>query len=162
MAAQHAHGFGERRVIGHRHAAFAGGDDLHRMEAEDGDVTVAAVAGGFTVIESAEGMTGILDDPKAVLLSQAMDLLHVAGQAGEMYRDDHLGQTSLRLGGYQLAFQLHGAHVAGIGLDVDEVDLGSAVECAVGRGDKADGGGPDPVTRADTQRQTGDMQGGRT
>ena len=33
-------------IVGQRHAAFAGGDDLHRMEAEHGDVAVAAVADG--------------------------------------------------------------------------------------------------------------------
>lgn len=103
VAAQHAHGFGNCGVVGHCHAAFAGGDDLHRVEAENGDVAVAAVAGRLAVIAGAESVAGIFDDPKAVLLSQAMDLLHVAGQAREVYRDNHLGQASLSLGGYQLA-----------------------------------------------------------
>ncbi|MNH21622.1 hypothetical protein D3C79_814390 [compost metagenome] len=69
MAAKQAHGFGQGWVIGHSHATFAGGDDLHRMEAEDSDITVAAVAGWLIVITGAEGMAGIFDDPEAILLS---------------------------------------------------------------------------------------------
>ncbi len=68
MAAEHAHRLGKRRVVGHGHSPFTCGDDLHRVEAEDGDVAVAAVAGGFIVIASPQGVTGILDDPKAILL----------------------------------------------------------------------------------------------
>lgn len=66
VATQQTHGLGQHCVIGHRHAAFAGGDDLHRMEAEDGDVAVAAVAGGFILIAGTEGVAGILDDAKAI------------------------------------------------------------------------------------------------
>ncbi len=36
------HAFGQVGIIGGRHAPLGGGDDLHRMETEDGDVAVSA------------------------------------------------------------------------------------------------------------------------
>ncbi|MNG26309.1 hypothetical protein D3C84_1112780 [compost metagenome] len=58
------------------------------------------------MIAGAEGMAGILYDAKTILLPKAVYLFQIAGQACEVYRDDHLGQASLRLGDNQFAFQL--------------------------------------------------------
>ena len=146
VTAQQAHGLGQCRVIGHGHATFPRGDDLNRMEAEDCDVAVAAVAGGLVVITGAKGVAGIFDDAKTILLPQAVDLFHVAGQACEVYRDHHLGQTTFGLGSHQFSLQLHGTHIAGIGFDIDKIDSGATIEGAVGGGHEADGRGPDPVT----------------
>ncbi|MNI83934.1 hypothetical protein D3C73_1407910 [compost metagenome] len=77
-----------------------------------------------------------------------------------MHRNDHLGQAPCFLGGQQFAFQFHSAHIAGIRLYVDKVDLGTTIERAIGRGDETDGGSPDPVARSHSQRKTGDVQGG--
>lgn len=160
VTAQQAHGLGQCRVIGHGHATFPRGDDLNRMEAEDCDVAVAAVAGGLVVITGAKGVAGIFDDAKTILLPQAVDLFHVAGQACEVYRDHDLGQTTFGLGSHQFSLQLHGTHIAGIGFDIDKIDLGATIEGAVGGGHEADGGGPDPVSGAHSQRQAGNVQGG--
>ncbi len=160
VAAQQAHGLGQSGVIGHGHATFPRGDDLHRVKAKDRNVAVVAVACGFVVIPSAEGVAGIFDDPKTIFLSQAVDLFHVAGQAREVYRDHHLWQTTFGLGSHQFSLQLHGTHIAGIGFDIDKIDLGATIEGAVGGGHEADGGGPDPVTWAHSQCQAGNVQGG--
>ena len=71
MAAQAGHARGKFGVVGQRGAAFAGGDDLDRMETEDGDVAVAAVADRGAEIFAADGVRGVLDDAKTITFARA-------------------------------------------------------------------------------------------
>ena len=79
-------------------------------------------------------------------------LAQLAGQAGEVHRNEQLRQAAGGGGRLQLVRQRGHAHVAGGGIDVDEIDIGAAVQRAVGRGHKGDGRGPRPQ---DQQRGAG-------
>ncbi len=79
------------RVVGQCHAAFAGGDDLDRVEAEYGDVAVTTVADRFAAVFAANGVRGIFDDLEAVLLAKCVDACHVAGLSAQMHGDHDLG-----------------------------------------------------------------------
>jgi hypothetical protein len=79
VAAQQLHTLRQLRVIGHGHAALRRGDDLDRVEAEYGDITVTTVADRLTAILATDGMRGILDNLEAILLAERMYAYHVAG-----------------------------------------------------------------------------------
>ena len=55
------------RIVGDAHTPFPRRHHLHRMEAEDRDVAVAAVPYGFIPVATADGVRSILDDPEAAL-----------------------------------------------------------------------------------------------
>nr|AXV45528.1 hypothetical protein TRI15_00031 [uncultured organism] len=90
-----------------------------------------------------------------------MDGAHVAGLAAKVHRHHYLGQTSFLFGLQQFTFERLGAEVIGNGIDIDEIDPGATIEAAVGRCHEGVGAGPEPVTRPQSQRQTGDVQGRR-
>ena len=103
-------------------------------------------------------MAGILDEVHAILSAQGTYLGEIAGLAREMHGDQGLGLVGAALHPLQLLAQRRHAEVAGLGLHVDEVHLGAAVTGAVGGGDEADGGDPDPVIRPQLQRGAGKVQ----
>ena len=76
VTAVEPHRLGERGVVGHRHAPLARGDDLHRMEAEDRDVTVATIPHRLARIRRADGMRRVFDDPESVALREISVELH--------------------------------------------------------------------------------------
>src|SRR6185312_6816707 len=90
MSPQIGKAFGELCVVGERHAAFAGRDDLDRVKAENGDVTMVAGADLAAAIFTADGVRGVLDDTKAVAVRERADFDHLTGLAGKMHGHDHL------------------------------------------------------------------------
>ena len=79
------------RVVGHRHAAFCGGDDLDRMKAEHRDVAEAAIAHRRAFVFGTNGMRGIFDDLETILHRQRVDGRHVTGLSAHVHRHHHLG-----------------------------------------------------------------------
>src|SRR5690606_37824208 len=72
------------------------------------------------------------------------------------------GQFSFALCLFQFARERLRTKVVGARVDIHEIDFCSAVSTAVGRGNERDRCGPKTVTRAEIQRQAGDVQrGGR-
>jgi len=69
MAAKKRHPVSQVKAVGQGHAAFAGGDDLDRVEAEHGDVAVAAIADWLVLVFAAYGVGGVFDDLETVLLT---------------------------------------------------------------------------------------------
>jgi len=165
-------------VVGHCHTAFAGRDDLDRMEAEDGNVAVGARADfdwsgllrfaglprGFTArndgdVARADGVRGVFNDPEAILLAQRMDRWHVARLAGEMHGHDNFGKTAFFLSLFKFFLQALHAHVVSARVNIDEIDLGATVKRSIGTGDKCIGRGPEPIAGSEIQREAGDVQG---
>src|SRR5690625_7921 len=128
------------------------------MEAEHGDVAVAAIADRFAQIAPTDGMRGILDNFKAKPLAQGMDSLHVARLPTQMHWHHHFRQLPCPLGFKQFGFQRLRAEVVSVGVDVNEIDLCAAIAPAIGGGDKGDGSRPQPIARAELQRETSQMQ----
>ena len=64
--AQAIHVFSDFRLVGSRHAAFAGGDDLYRMKTENGNITVLAGTNLGTFVtrtDSVGGRSSIILNP---------------------------------------------------------------------------------------------------
>jgi hypothetical protein len=93
-----------------------------------------------------------------VLVGERPDLAQVAGQAGEVDRNDHVRERSVAGGALELVGERGDRHVAARRIDVDEIDLRAAVERAVGRGEKAVRARPDARTRTDPECEAGDVQ----
>ncbi|MNG30514.1 hypothetical protein D3C84_1161430 [compost metagenome] len=79
-----------------------------------------------------------------------MDRLHITGLPAQVHRDHDLGQASFALGLLQLARKGLRAEVVGARVDIDEVDLRTAVQTAVGRGDEGDRAGPQAIARTES------------
>ncbi len=157
MAASQAHALGQRVVVGHGQAALGGGDDLDGVEAEDGDVGVAAVADGLALVAAADGVRGVLDDAEAVALGEAGDALHVAALPCEMDRHDDLGKPPRGFSLGQLGRQGGDAEVVGPRIDIDEIDVGAAVARAVGAGQEGVSRAPEHVARTQFEGHAGDV-----
>ena len=93
LAAQGAADVGEVVVVGDDHPAFAGGDLLVGVEAEDAgaaegaDGSLAAGDGDA----SAEAFAGVFDEHQLVLLGELFELDHSAGMSEDFDGDDGLG-----------------------------------------------------------------------
>ena len=79
-------------VVGGNHAALAGGNVLHGVEAEDGQVGKLAVAAALLpalrVDEKAAGrVAGIFDNPEAKLVGQLAGRFQIHGQPGKIDRN---------------------------------------------------------------------------
>ena len=68
VIAKSAQGFGEVGIVGGDHAAFAGGDVLHRMKAEDRHVRQAADPAASVL--GAQRMAGIFDHDQPMALRE--------------------------------------------------------------------------------------------
>ena len=78
--------------MGHRHAAFCGGDDLDGMKAKHRDVAVPAVAHGFLLVAGADGVRGIFNNFETILNRQRMNGRHVARLTAHVHGHHHFGQ----------------------------------------------------------------------
>ena len=94
VAAQAGKGVGEFGAVGQAGAAFGGGDDFDGVEAEYGDVAVFAIADFAALIACADGVGGVFDDFKAVLLRELVQGGHVAGFAAQVHGDNDFGQAA--------------------------------------------------------------------
>ena len=100
--------------VGQKAAAGRAGDDLVAVVG-DGSV-VAKTAALAPVHRGAHGLSGVLDEQRAVGLADALDLVHLGGEAVEVGHDHqlHFGIEGERL------FQSHRVHVPAAGLGVDK------------------------------------------
>ena len=98
---------------------------------------------------------------KAVAIRQRTDFAHVAGLAGEMHGHHDLGQPAPRCRDFKLLGQRRDAHIVGPRVDVDEVDVGAAIQRAIGRCHEGVRRRPEQVAGAEIERQAGDVQRGR-
>ena len=160
VAAEEAHAVGEVGILGDGHAALPCRDHLDGMEAEHGDVRKPAGPDLLVAVGSPEGVGGVLEDAEAVLVGEGPDLGHIAGAAGKMDGLDDLGQAAFPLGSLELLAEAVDGEVVGAGVDVDEVDGGSAVAGAVRGGDEGVRGGPQPVAGPEPERPAGEVEGG--
>src|SRR5437667_5627752 len=78
----------ERCVVGRDHPAFAGRDDLPRVEAEHGLVRVGADLAALVL--GADRRGGVLYDVEAVTLRDLVDRADIAGEADLVDRHDGL------------------------------------------------------------------------
>ncbi len=77
-------------------------------------------------------MGRVLDHREPVSPGEGVDRLYVARATGEVHRHYYPRQATRCLRGGQRVRQCGHAHVAGIGLDIDEVDRGPAIEPGIG------------------------------
>ena len=92
VIAKAAQRLGELRIVGRDHAAFSGGDVLHRMKTEDGHVRQAAHPTAFVL--GAQGMAGIFDHDQPVALGQFKNRLQVGGMAGIVHGQNGPGSRA--------------------------------------------------------------------
>ncbi len=89
------HPLPELLVVGKGHSALAGGNGLHRMEAEHGDVAVAARSDHLSPVLGAERVAAVLDYPEVVERRELRDLLHVAGKPAQMHYRHYIGELMI-------------------------------------------------------------------
>ena len=116
--------------VGQETPAGRAGDDLVAVIGDGGVVAEAAAL--LAVHRGAHGLGGVLDEQRAVLFADALDLVHLGGEAVQM-RHDH--QLHLRIQGERL-FQRDRIHVPAVGLGVDKDGDAALVDHGVQRGVK--------------------------
>ncbi len=158
MAAQALHFRSKSRVVRQRHATFGTGDDLDRMKTEHGDIAVSAVADRHAAITPADGVRGVLDDLESVLLRERVDRGHIAALTRKMHGDQYLRQRSSTLRSLEFDGERTRTEVIRAGIDIDEIDLRSTIQGAVGRGDERVRGRPQSVARPEPERHASDVQ----
>ena len=75
-----------------------------------------------------------------------------------MHRNYDLRQAARSLCLGQLGGKRIDTHVRGRVVDIDEIDVGTAIERAIGAGNKGNRAGPDKVSWSYAKRKTGDVQ----
>ena len=118
------------------------------MKAENGDVGVATVADRSTAIFAADRMGGVLDDAEPIAVTERLDAPHITGLAAEMHRHDDLGERTVGLGVFELGRKRIGTHIAGVQIDIDEIDLRAAVKPAIRGSGEGVRRCPKPVARS--------------
>ena len=142
-----------RRVTGHQHPAFAGGDGLVGVEAEHRGVAVeradelAAAGGGQRV-------RGVFHHLQVAVGRQLEQRSHVGGQAGVVHRHDGLGARRDRF------LDRGGVDVQRRRVDVDQLHVGTQVAHHLGGGGEGVGGRDDLVAGADAQGLQRQVQAG--
>ncbi len=141
LVAETAAHVGELAIVGDDHAAFAGGDLLVGIEAED---AAAAEGSDFAFfVAAAEAFAGVFDEGDFVAGCELGEIVHAGGIAEGFDGEDGFGFRRDRLLGF-----LH-IHVERGAFDIDE-DGGRADHLDdVGGGDEGKGGGDDLVAGAD-------------
>ena len=129
------------------------------MKAEHARIGILAANRRALVFRTGR-MAGILQDLEAVFVGQRAHFLQVAGHAGEIDRDNDVGQRAGFLRRGQFLSQPFDRHVPAVGIDIDEIDRCAAIKRAIGRGDETDRAGPDPAARTYAHGKTRDVQRG--
>ncbi len=106
-------------------------------------------------------MGGVFNDLESKAISQGAHLPQVARQACKVHWNDHMGQRALGCRHFQFSFKRRNRHVPRLRVDVDEINLGAAIERTVGRGKKAVWTSPDALAGPHVQRHAGDVQASR-
>ena len=121
---------GVLKGVGQKAAAGRAGDDLVAVVGDGGVVSEAAAL--LAVDCGAHGLGGVLDEQRAVFFADALDLLHLGGEAVEVGHDHqlHLGIERKRL------LQRDGVHVPAVRLGVDKDGDAALVDHGVQRGVK--------------------------
>ena len=149
---------GQFGIVGDKHAAAAGGDDLvtvERMDAEEAERT----GRGFS-IGRAKGFSGILDELHAMPITAGLDGGDIRRLAVEV--DEHQG-LGLLAGLYLLLNDRageRGIHVPALFFGIDEDGLGSEVGDGRGRCDEGERRTKYFIPGADSGETEGEMQGG--
>ena len=142
VQAHHARPRGQLGVARDQHAAFAGGDGLVGVEAEDGGVA-GQRADQLAADRRRQRMGGVFDHLQPVALRDGQDGRHVGRQAGVVHRQDGLGAwRDRRLDGEAVDVQRDR-------VDVDQLHVGAEVAHHLGRGGEGVRGGDDLVAGAD-------------
>ncbi|MNF60443.1 hypothetical protein D3C84_420600 [compost metagenome] len=161
VAAQALQTLGQFRAVGHHHATFGAGDDLHRMKTEHGHRGKLATTHRPPGVGRTSGMGRVFDHSNAISPGQCGNPAHVAALPGERHGHQHFRQPAFTLGPLQLDGQRSGIEIPGQRVDVDKIHLGTAVATTVGRGEKGVRCRPQPIARAEPCRQASDVQGRR-
>ena len=128
------------------------------MEAEDGNVAVAAVADGPVAVGCSHRVRGILDDLEAIAAGHLRDRPHVSALTSQVHGHHHFRQPPIPRRRFQLLRQPLDGHVVRCWIDVDEIDPSAAIKRAIGARDEGDRTGPQQVARTKAERQAGDVQ----
>ena len=153
MRSQLTRAIGERCVVGRDHPAFAGRDDLPRVEAEHGLVRVGADLAALVL--GADRRGGVLYDVEAVTLRDLVDRADIAGEADLV--DRHDGLRSPR----DLALDVRRINVEGAGVDVREHHRRARVQDRVRGRDERERWNDDLVAGTDLDRGEREVQAGR-
>ena len=150
--AQAAEPLGENLVVGHHHAAFAGGDDLVRIEAEAGER--ADPAGAAAVTLGAMRFGGVLDDGEAVDARELHERRHVGHVAVHVHGHDGAGARR------DLARDLAHVEAPGVGLAVDQHGNAAGAQHGECAGDDGEARQDDFGARGKLQRLHGELERG--
>ena len=133
-------------------AAFAGGELLVGIKAEDGQV--AKAAGALALELGADGLAGVLDHDQIMAAGEARSASISAGMP-------KVWTTRMaRVRGVMARSTAAGIEVECHGVDLRKDWRGADLENRVGHGDKSEGGHDDLVALADAQRKQSEMQTG--
>jgi len=142
-------------VIGEDHAAFAGGDELVGVKAEDADVAQAATAfplGDWSApageIFGPVDLGGVFDDLEIVFFGEFQDRVHVHGMAIDMH--GHNGfqlPVALFYFCFDLFPDLNHVHAPSAGIAIHKDRNAAVVDDRLGTGDDGEGGHNDLVAR---------------
>ena len=143
---------GQRGVVGHAHAALAGGDDFVRVETEATDV--AKGAGALAVELRAVRLGAVLDDAEVVRAGELQHRAHVDGMAEEVDDENGLGARRAETG------ELRGVEIEGVRLDVHGDGGRALVEHSEEGRHVRERGGEDFIAGTNAEGGEGDLEGG--
>ena len=145
--------FDKAFVIDHQRAAFtAAGVVFGFMEAESRQVTFNTNEIAFVFAHDA--LRGVFDHQQVMLVGQAHDRIHIAGDAGVMHGHNGFGFIGDRRS-HQRCIHIHGFRV-----DIDEFDFRAAQHEGIGGTDEGVAWHDNFVARLDIDQQRGDLQRG--
>jgi hypothetical protein len=149
VAAEQLEALGQHVVVGHHHAALAGGDHLAGVEAVAADVAQAPARP--PVVRGAQGAGGVLQHGQPVLTGELQARAQVRGQPEQVHRHDR--PRSRR----QVALEVDRLDVVGVGLHVDEHGHRTLLDHDVGRRREGEVGHEHLVAGADAERHQGQV-----
>ena len=153
LIAERANRLGELAIAGDEHSAFARGDRLVGIEAEDSKV--AEAADGPAAVLRAKGLAGVLNHPGSVAGGKLQDGIEVGGTAEGV--DDEDGARAGRDGTGDAGW----VEVEREGIDVRENRRCALVKNGVGGGDEREGRENHLVAFTDSQGRQTEVQAGR-
>ena len=151
-------------VVGGYHAAFAGGDMLHGVEAENGQIGKTAVAAALLPAlginkKTARRVAGILNYPEAKLIGKLAGGFQVHSQAGEI-DGNQTGEMAFGMG-FEQGPNLYQINQSRGRVDVGKKDFAATVAHTVGRRGEGERRGDDALAGLHIEGQGAEVQSGR-
>src|ERR1039458_562174 len=143
-------------IMGQHGAAFAGGELLVGIEAEDGEVAEAACAAEIGLVSKlgTDGLAGVFNEDQVVAAGDGLKSVHFRGEAEGV--DDEDGAGAGRDG----PLDAGGREVEGDGVDLRKDGRGADLEDRVGYCNECERGNDDLVAFADAEGEQSEMKAG--